>query len=650
MNKIREYETLEDFLNESFRNHNLELILGSGFSSGEKAKNGTVPTGKQYKAYMLDTLKKCSIIPASFYGKLETFEFRNIAEYYENEKYVSNDQREKYYNDNFTDVQLSAQKIKILEIDWPYLYTLNIDDAIERNSKYTEIVYSNRPVNETIYNQRNCIIKLHGDVHEILKYKDSNCQIFTNKEYIKSLRTNTCLLNKLEHDYNFQNILFLGCSLSDELDFESLSVYELDDKRKSSKKIIIFDHEPDFEQENNLEKYGITDVLICDYNKIYNKLYSTWEKSKLTRPKELEIFKNIKFNYLSINDRNDSYFLFGKALFDLKTKTINIPYYFIHRNITSKILGYFIDYSIILIQGNTFSGKSYCLVDMYLTTKEKAVFYFDGRIRLNEDSFKSLLDTKNSIMLFDVGSVTREQFEKILLSSDRISANSSCFIFMLSSNSSDLLGIVKLKLANNEITRENIKKEYFDNKLDSNELEDINKKLPVVRIPAFIDDKTLLDNTIFIQRESLRKGKYANISLEITGLKDLELCILLATKEKLYSYDVIKFGISYEMYTFVNKYREFIDEINCDLFEKSPSDNSPVKYVLNAKFWLHTELCNFAIDEQNLDLIASAYLSIIQVIKNTESKKIKERVERSTENSLYLIQLITFFQLHNEEI
>ena len=52
----------------------------------------------------------------------------------------------------------------------------------------------------------------------MLSYNDSNSEVFTQEQYIASLRDNKTLLSMLKHDSDFQNLLFIGCSLDDEID------------------------------------------------------------------------------------------------------------------------------------------------------------------------------------------------------------------------------------------------------------------------------------------------------------------------------------------------------------------------------------------------------------------------------------------------
>ena len=70
----------------------------------------------------------------------------------------------------------------------------------------------------------NCLFKVHGDVVDYCKYTDSMCYIFDNKEYAQSIKQNIFILNKMHHDFTFNNLIFIGCSLTDELDLLSLSL------------------------------------------------------------------------------------------------------------------------------------------------------------------------------------------------------------------------------------------------------------------------------------------------------------------------------------------------------------------------------------------------------------------------------------------
>ena len=75
-------------------------------------------------------------------------------------------EQKEYLRLNFTKVKLEDNKKRLLEPFWPYVYTLNIDDGIEANSCYQQVIYANRPVETGIFDETLCVIKLHGDVAE----------------------------------------------------------------------------------------------------------------------------------------------------------------------------------------------------------------------------------------------------------------------------------------------------------------------------------------------------------------------------------------------------------------------------------------------------------------------------------------------------
>lgn len=77
---------------------------------------------------------------------------------------------------------------------------MNADDAIENNSRYTTVVYSNRKLRNEIFATDKCTIKLHGDINDILIYEDSKCEVFDLPQYVQSLNDNRILLDKLKHD------------------------------------------------------------------------------------------------------------------------------------------------------------------------------------------------------------------------------------------------------------------------------------------------------------------------------------------------------------------------------------------------------------------------------------------------------------------
>lgn len=106
-------------------------IIGSGFTLNSEAKNGKVPSGKDYQEHMIDSLCNKFEELKDSKEKMYNEPFSQIAELYI--KQIDDIDKRNYFVSNFTDVKIREKnKIDFLKIEWPYIYTLNIDDAIEK--------------------------------------------------------------------------------------------------------------------------------------------------------------------------------------------------------------------------------------------------------------------------------------------------------------------------------------------------------------------------------------------------------------------------------------------------------------------------------------------------------------------------------------
>ena len=179
------YSEVKSEIQQQLKRAALIPILGSGFTRGCTSRKGTVPSGDDYKEYMIDQIIKTRGYDDSKRLNYEKKQFSDISTIY-HEIVPKEDQRD-YLRNNFTKVELSSEKKKFLNINWPYVYTLNSDDAIENNSRYTTVVYSNRKILHEIFSTDKCTIKLHGHIGDILVYEDSKCEIFDLPQYIQSL-------------------------------------------------------------------------------------------------------------------------------------------------------------------------------------------------------------------------------------------------------------------------------------------------------------------------------------------------------------------------------------------------------------------------------------------------------------------------------
>ena len=281
-----QYSEVKSEIQQQLKRVSLIPILGSGFTRGCISRRGRVPSGDDYKEYMIDQIIKKRGLDVSKRLDYEKKQFSEISTIYH--VIVPKEEQRDYLRKNFTKVELSLEKKKFLNINWPYVYTLNSDDAIENNSRYTTVVYSNRSLWDEIFSTDKCTIKLHGHIDDILVYKDSKCEIFDLPQYVQSLNENRILLDKLKHDYEFMNLIYIGCGLSNEIDLLSIA----------SKAAINGNHyyctvtQPDEDALLMMSVYGITHCVIFDsYDAIYTELTVAAEEAEKIGKSDLDEYK-----------------------------------------------------------------------------------------------------------------------------------------------------------------------------------------------------------------------------------------------------------------------------------------------------------------------------------------------------------------------
>ena len=630
--KILKPEDIKQNLISFFKNNSLVPIVGSGFTCGLNAFNGIVPNGYEYKQHMINELMTEDFLEQEK-EEITVANFSTLCDFYEDDENVPPEVRRNYLKSNFYKVTMPQEDIRssFFNIKWPYIYTLNIDDAIENSSSFKKVILPNQEFNDEIFLDEKCVIKLHGDIGDIVTYKKSG-KIFTSKEYALSLDKNAPLLNKLRNDYKTQNILFIGCSLDDEIDLKTLSAWPFDHKEKDtlSCRIAFIKGYPSKLQKSKYNIYGITDIVCFDsYDMMYSLLTETWSEAQKIQTSELDLYNHIKIENIpgSNIQENQNYFLWNKVLYNLKNGAIKFPYYFIKRNISKVIVNNISKNKVHLVYGSRISGKSYLLADLYKTIRDREVFYFDGRSRITQKALEKLLQKTNVVLLIDVGTLDRNQFEYILQNARCINENENNIIVNVNNNDSDTFGIVKWKLKQHIIVSSDIITYNLDNKFQKeDELQEINKLLPIINLPQYNEKRNMLDQLIYGEQIIQKKGKYSNKKIKIETAKELALLILLAIKEKLYSSDIINYSLDFEMAMALKYYDPFIERIEANNYEKDASDLSRIKYILNSPYWLKRELGNYARNEENHYQIGEAYKYIIkQVIEFSGHDEYKRR-------------------------
>lgn len=606
MCKCVQYSEVKMEIQQHLKKGMLVPILGAGFSRGCISRCGQVPSGSEYKDYMIDEIVKVRGYDSSGRRNLESKQFSEISTIYH--KIISIEEQRNYLRNNFTKVVLSDEKKELLEINWPYIYTLNIDDAIEKNSKYTNVIYSNRKIWDDVFGEEKCTIKLHGHVDDMLSYEDSKCEIFDQTQYIQSLRENKILLDRLKHDYEYLNLIYIGCSLSNEIDLLSVAVSAL----SNGSHYYCTATKPDEDDMILLAEYGITHCVLFDsFEAIYSELSASADEAEKINPSDLDRYKTYEFSELQDGfETNKAYLFHGKNPVDNK-RSVLLPSFFVSREITDAIINNIKAKGTQILVGPGCSGKTYVALDIARRVVDRDVFVFQSRERVNDEAFSMLVQKDNCVVITDSKVLSVQQIETVIRTDEERVKHNNCFVIVENKSNRDLLSLLSL-LRMNEIVKNDEPVTYeLKNKLSSAKTEELNLKLVKSAFSIFSQNKSIADNIIDISSRLIQKNLFEKITPRVDTVKDIACLVALATMEKVYSEDVVILNLEEEFMLQKKKASPLIEEEGTWDFEKSIANNSPMKYVVNAEFWLYDQLDSFAKRRDGREKVIKAYRYIV---------------------------------------
>lgn len=626
------YSEVKSEIQQQLKRTALIPVLGSGFTQGCPAREGKVPSGEEYKEHMIDQIMIKRGFEASKRARYEKKQFSDISTIYH--AIIPEEEQRTYLRNNFTKVELSTDKKNFLNINWPYVYTLNADDAIENNSRYTTVVYSNRKLRNEIFETDKCTIKLHGDINDILTYEDSKCEIFDLPQYVQSLNDNRILLDKLKHDYEFLNLIYIGCGLSNEIDLLSIALKPA----ISGNRYYCTIRQPDEDELLMLSKYGITHCIVFDsYDTIYTELTVSADEAEKIEKNDLDEYKTFKFVELQAGfDMNKAYLFQGKTLIN-KERQVFLPAFFTPREIVEQLAVNIKIKGTQILVGSGCSGKTYVTVELARRIVDKDVFVFQSKERINDDAFSALLSRENCLVITDSKVLSEKQIEAVIRSdTERVSRRNS-FVIIENKSNRDLISLLSL-LRITEVIRQNELIPYeLKNRLTSKENEELNEKLVKSSFGIFLEGKTISDNIIDISERLIQRNRFDSIVPGMETVKEIAVLIALVTMEKVYSKDVVILNLEEEFVLQKKKAFPLIEDEGTWDFEISTGNNSQVKYVVNAKFWLCKQLDNLAKTETGQKKIVSAYRYIVQKIIEHYGRPDLKHGERNAPYKEYIL-------------
>jgi hypothetical protein len=585
-------------------------VFGSGLTGGCKAHNGVVPTGK---ALCTDFRKRLS---SEISGDLSARNFQEITSIYD--KIIPLEEKQQYYIDRFTDVEVSPEVLNFLKLPWRLIYTLNVDDAIELATGYKPIL-PRKNYCEQYINEFDIVFKIHGDVHAFLVGDEP--LIFNRKEYLDSLMTNGKMLSKFKTDFLDNNVIFIGCSLTDELDLLSVISDTLKIKSGFRNVYYLSGSDADDAEKLLLEDYGITEFIVCnDFPEFYSKVSRLATAKTNPHISMLDFCREPKTQTIPatldvmVNSNNLVPIPFNGEFFK--------PAFFFSREVTRSILESLVNTAPIhLIYGHRVSGKTYCLFDIYSSVHNKTRYFFPSGTALDDEAIGTIIRSKNSFYAFDTECLTTNQIYSIIRSRE-FTRNGNLAVIAV--NTSDRYVHDLLIDPRDYATTEILNFFNWREELSINTLLQKNS-IPTLLFKEYRSDRskpiyhTLLDNLCKIANVFFAgSSSYSLPKLEGVTKEELEVYLILATNQSADSYDMYYFDIMYECSKIVEKNPRFFELV---YFEGIPTyrRESKFKLITNIRFYLLKMLGDFASDAKNRQIISDAYAYIYEQIAQNET-------------------------------
>lgn len=578
----------KNFFITAFKDNNLVPILGSGFTVGMPARGGnTVPSGSQLKKYMAKQIVKIQtgISEKELLG--ETFSI--VADLFESTyKDIKGMGVSQYFHEHFTDVKIKNDtKVRFLNsIGWEYIYTLNIDTGIENTGKW-EKFYPNKDFDEYAdYGEKKKLYKIHGDADQFVKSLDYDEMILTESQYIRSLEKNKKFHDMLSADCESKNVIYIGCSLDDEIDIK-YSVLSDKNRNYSEKKTyrIYITAEPLSElKKRKLEGFNISHFIqlqeSSDYELFYEFLIHCYQESLEGQSSDIDTFDYQRPEIMDMDKKENI-----RYLADIKKDKKKLPYYYYESEILNT-LNFSLE-KINVIIGRRFSGKTmlaYNILDQYQKYRR---YFVIGQESVDKQTIQKFMELKNALIVFDSDSIDDKTFMEVLNSFNAKNQNLVC-IFINSYD--DLFDLVSHHAGQINKPLNHL----LVGSISHKDAEAINQKLDDIGISRFNEKDNILDNTLRIANV-YKENIVSNYT--ISRKEELVVIIWLLAQNKMYFEEIVSLGLSRQYREIVKKFTPFLQEENCKRSELRK--HSVSKIICNGKLGLLQILNSYAYPQEN---------------------------------------------------
>ena len=544
---------------------------------------------------MREQIKAAPVAEKPSDDELEKFEFQELSDIYFRENIVPLESIKACVDAYFTKVDISdAAKLKFLSIDWPYIYTLNIDDGIERAIDGVKVL----PYRAfSRHSGRRYVYKLHGDAEDVLTAAshDDLQVIFGKADYIKSLKKNEYFLSSLTNDFCEKNVLFIGCSLTDELDISfALASIPPSGKRTQTARIFVTSSTPEsYSEKKKLKSYGITDVIVTNYFDFYNFSASISESEEQTPP-AVESFAYSDSTDQYADDRFVSYMLQSGWTHKNNPYTVSVP-----RTAENLLRERINKEPLVVVWGRRFSGKTTILHRVLSDFRTRKRFFLPTPSSIGDRIFNEIFKIKDALTAIDYGVLHYDQLRVLAQQADRLRDNNTTVLLALPR--------VELNALGNSYADEAVE---VDSRLDYEETLKLNRLLDPLGFRRWALKDSILDNVFTLGTSSIAGRIVSNQSQldkridwicdegqrngKLTEPSKLEFSLLfyLAVRQRIYSfvhrtitknYDLAYLTDTHSL-EFSRKWSPFIEFETTDSVSRRTENSSSV-LICNSYAW-----------------------------------------------------------------
>lgn len=625
--------------------------IGAGFSKGIVTALGKIPSSGELKEKIIELLQRHDQETTDEDFKEIGNSFNDLAEYFWG-RISKNIQLKTEFMTFCRTAFRNAQDIPIakkafLNSGWNSIFSLNYDDVIEKCIPDICKVLPYERQNDAFLLTQKCLYKLHGDIEKFLITGDPKYFVMGKLLYVEMIRDeqNKAMLSKIKTFSLSKSLLYIGCSLKDELDLLYASEIGINNIFKEIDTIhqahIYMHYSPGEQlltsQEQRLRSYGITYLVFMhseeDYNDFYNEINNIRKKIKSVSPKELDCYTGIWLDHQDNPERNiDLLFNNGLAFRDFSTKKrIEMPLFFIKRTIAQNIIEEISadTKNIFIIYGRFFSGKTLCLINILNDICDLKCFYFPSFCRLSDESIIDICTKySHSVFLFDYNSISRNQIHILLNDNiDKIIHNKVFII--LATMPADARYYYDYAIRNTFNHKDRVVIRELKNKFDGVESLEFNRRIGPLSLMEYKNNQSLLD---YLLKESENHIRTANnndfhVPINIIGnneIDKLKAMIMLATEDVLSANKALDFGINDVLCDIENSSKiSTIDEhgnqhLRGSLVERdydlpSGTQGPGFVFVHNSKIWILLALKQYVSSVGSYDDICKAYSEIVSV-------------------------------------